>query len=650
MKNKSIESIYKQLSPREHILARPDTYIGAVTAQTMTTWVCEEDNWKCTKKQVTYVPGFLKCFDEILTNASDHAVREGSGVSFISVDIQSDGSIKVKNDGSGIPVVMHKDAGILLPELIFGGLLSGSNFNDDEDERYGAGRNGYGSKLTNIFSSNFSVLTTDGKHTFDGEWIDSMNALIRSNVSKSKKSENGTTVTFKINSSLFGYDDILTNDHIALIKRRLMDVAAYCSERVGKHFKVLFNGVEVPIHSFDDWIKVFNPDGAYIEKFNNNWYIGATVSSDDIFEVNTIVNGNTCYGGGLHINHIADQVAKGISDKLLKKSKDISIRVSDIKGRLSLFVLCAIPNPTFSTQTKEYCTTPVNKLQDAPIFTDKSIRKLIEQSGISAKMEELVRMKEQKELSKLNFQKYGKPKIEKLEDAIKAGTKESNKCALILTEGDSAKSTAMSGLSIVGKDYYGVYPLRGKVLNVREMKLSKIIGGSEESEISKIITAIGLTPGKKYNTTEALSELRYGSVILFTDQDYDGTHIKSLVINFFHWFFPELLESGFLYEFRTPLVKATNSKEQKSFYSLDEYKAWSNVTNTSSYKIKYYKGLGSSTSEEAKQYFREIEKNLVAITYSPERDKDTIDKAFSKSRAGDRKEWITQFAKYDSGE
>jgi DNA topoisomerase-2 len=648
---KRIADEYQTLSLAEQIKLRPDTYIGSLTKHNVESWVCDKDSWTCNKRQISYVPAFIKCFDEVLTNASDHATRPNTNVTEIRVYTQSPNRIIVKNNGSGIPVEIHEDKNLILPEVIFGHLLSSKNF-DDNEERYGAGRNGYGAKLTNIFSSSFKVQTCENKKKYEGIWTNNMSNLEHSIVSKAtKKDETGTTVDFTIDAKRFGYDsDILDEDHVALIKRRLVDVAAYCVERVSKNFKVYFNDSLIPVHSFENWIELFlkKDSPKYIEKVNDNYYIAVSVSDNDIFDTLSVVNGNTCHTGGLHVNFIVDQVIKGIQNKLHKKISDLPIRSTDIKGRMLMFSLCAIPNPSFSTQTKEFCITDISKHENAPNLSEKSIKKIIDQSGILSKIEELIDSKKQKELSKLNFKKHGKPKIDKLEDAIKAGSKESHKCALILTEGDSAKSTAMSGLSVVGKDYFGVYPLRGKINNVRKTKLSKILS-STDSEIPVIITALGLTPGKKYNTPEALSELRYGSVILFTDQDHDGTHIKCLLVNFFHWLFPELLEAGFLCEFRTPLVKATNTKgQQLEFYSLNEYKEWSNKNDTSKFKIKYYKGLGSSTSQEAKQYFKDIEKNLLKLSYEPNSETDLIEKAFSDTRVSDRKDWISLYAKYNA--
>ena len=178
--------------------------------------------------------------------------------------------------------------------------------------------------------------------------------------------------------------------------------------------------------------------------------------------------------------------------------------------------------------------------------------------------------------------------IAKLEDANEAGTKNSSGCTLILTEGDSAKTLAVAGLGVVGRDYYGVYPLKGKLLNVREASTKQIL---ENKEITDLVKIVGLSYKKKYLSMDDISSLRYGKVMIMTDQDQDGSHIKGLVINFIHHNWPSLLKLPFLEEFITPIVKVSKGNQALCFYSLPEFQEWKDETdNWHTYKIKYYKG------------------------------------------------------------
>jgi len=230
--------------------------------------------------------------------------------------------------------------------------------------------------------------------------------------------------------------------------------------------------------------------------------------------------------------------------------------------------------------------------------------------------------------------------IPKLDDANNAGTKHSKDCVLILTEGDSAKSLAISGLTVVGRDNYGVFPLRGKMLNVRDASHKSIMDNAEVSAIKQIL---GLQHGKVYQNTESL---RYGHIMIMTDQDTDGSHIKGLVINLLDHFWPSLLKiSGFLLEFITPIVKVSKKgRNAISFYTLPEYERWKEENNDGKgWKIKYYKGLGTSTSAEAKEYFSDMQHHCKKFNEIEQEDRKLLDMAFSKKNADKRKEWLKEY-------
>ena len=226
--------------------------------------------------------------------------------------------------------------------------------------------------------------------------------------------------------------------------------------------------------------------------------------------------------------------------------------------------------------------------------------------------------------------------LTKLEDANDAGGRNSHNCTLILTEGDSAKSLAMAGIEVVGRDTYGVFPLKGKFLNVREATHNQLMNNQEVQNVMKII---GLEPKKKYTSVDGL---RYGSIMVMADQDLDGSHIKGLVINFIHFFWPDLLKiRGFLTEFITPIIKATKASETLNFFTIPEYESWVKSGDRKAWKVKYYKGLGTSTNKEAQEYFSQIDRHKLDFIWEDNhRDSDSIELAFSKKRADDRKTWL----------
>lgn len=147
--------------------------------------------------------------------------------------------------------------------------------------------------------------------------------------------------------------------------------------------------------------------------------------------------------------------------------------------------------------------------------------------------------------------------IAKLDDANDAGGRYASACTIILTEGDSAKTLAQAGIEVIGRDKFGCFPLRGKFLNVREATPQQI---SQNPEITNLVKILGLTVGKKY---EDVSSLRYGKVMIMTDQDHDGSHIKGLLVNFIHHMWPSLLKmDNFVEEFVTPIIKATKGNQE----------------------------------------------------------------------------------------
>ncbi|OMO96852.1 DNA topoisomerase II, eukaryotic-type [Corchorus olitorius] len=299
-----------------------------------------------------------------------------------------------------------------------------------------------------------------------------------------------------------------------------------------------------------------------------------------------------------------------------------------------------IDNPAFDSQTKETLTLRQSSFGSKCEFSEDFLKK-VSKSGVVESLLSWAEFKHSKDLKKTDGTKSGKVRgISKLEDANEAGTRNSEKCTLILTEGDSAKSLAVAGLSVVGRDYYGVFPLRGKLLNVREASHKQLM---ENAEIQNLKRILGLQQGKEYANVKSL---RYGHLMIMTDQDHDGSHIKGLLINFIHSFWPSLLKvPSFMVEFITPIVKAKKGNNKISFYTMPEYESWKESLggNAKGWTIKYYKGLGTSTSEEAKEYFKNLEYHKKEFVWENEHDGEAIELAFSKKKIEARKNWLRQF-------
>lgn len=617
---------YVKLDHRTHVLKRSETYVGSKVTDKTRMYVIENNdlnNIKVINKDVQYNPAFIKLFDEILTNASDHSIRTGK-VRMIKI-VVDDSKISVENDGPTVPIELHPEENVYNPELIFGHLLTGENYDDTEDRVVG-GRNGLGAKLTNIFSKKFIVECCDGKKRYKQTFKDNMVDIGEPEIIE-KKEPSYTKITYYPDFSQFDFDT-LTEDLKSVIYKRCLDVAAYIPD-----VRISLNGKTLPVRKMQDYMKMHLPEDAefFYEDLENGWGVGVAMSTGYSFEQVSIVNGITTHKGGTHVNHIALQLSKDIADKFPKSVKASWI---DAKNKLFLFLVCQVPNPTFDTQTKENLTNRMtNDVTGGCVVSDRTVKKIMKSEIVKSILDE-IELREKLALKRIGGGKKKTIKMDKLVDANKAGTNDSNKCHLFLCEGDSAVTMAISGMSEVGRDYYGAFPLKGKVLNVRGASTSKI---KANDEVQNLINILGLEIGKKYETTD---DLRYGRCVLMTDADSDGIHIKGLLINFFENFFPELLKMDFLYEFITPILKAKKGKEVISFYTMKDYQNALNSGKLEGYRVKYYKGLGTSSPKEAKEYFKDISKHLLPFEWDGDKNTDYIDMVFNDKRVEERKDWL----------
>lgn len=645
--HQKIEDKYKKYELREHIYNIPDTYIGSVNNTTLELYLFDDESKKMQPKEINYVPGLLKIFDEVIVNAIDHSVRlmleEEKGkenvkhVKTIKVNVDKiSGQISIYNDGNGIDVVMHQSLQVYIPELITGTLLTSTNYNHQEEKIIG-GKGGYGLKLTNIFSKEFSVETVDHyrQRVFVQHYKNNMLEKDKPSIRATPKLPY-TRITFTPDYERFGLKGI-TDDIFDLFRRRTIDAAACTNKNVA----IYFNDEKLPVKDFEKYAELFinkSEDPLIYEACNDRWEVAVSLSRNGTYEQNSFVNGINTIRGGTHVNYVTNAIIKKLSDVIEAKKKKV-IKAQTLKDNLFVFIKSTIVNPAFDSQSKETLTTPVAKFGSKCEISDKFIDKLYK-TNIVEKALSFTDFQNQKKLTKTDGKKTSRIIVPKLDDANLAGTKDSEDCTLILTEGDSAKTMAIAGLSVIGRDRYGVFPLRGKVLNVKDAAIQKI---SDNAEITALKKILGLEQNKKYND---VSSLRYGKIMILTDQDHDGSHIKGLLFNVFQSLWPSLFKiNGFLTSMLTPIIKATqtSSGNQISFYNMSDYEKWTITEGKNGHwKIKYYKGLGTSKDDEAKEYF----KNMKKINYIYTTDSDEhIDLAFNKKRADDRKEWLMHYNK-----
>ena len=634
---------YKKLDHRDHVLLRPGMYIGSIEKDQINTWVYGEENEnenKMMKKEIEIVPGLYKIYDEIIVNAIDHSTRlknknDANLTKKIEVVInRENGEISVYNDGEGIDIEKNEE-GIYVPELIFGYLLTSTNYDENEEKTIG-GQNGIGAKACNIYSKFFKIETVDSKNKkmYTQEFSNNMSKKTVPKI-KSYSKKPFTRITFIPDYERFKLEN-LTDDLYSLFIKRCYDICALTDPTIS----IFLNGEKLMIKTFEKYVDLYIGEKSsrprvYEKLGNGRWEVIATYTDEIGFEQVSFVNGISTIKGGKHVDYIANQIMAKLAEVINKKKKNANIKPSSIKNYLMLFVNATITDPTFDSQSKDSLTSPVSKFGSKAEISTTFIDNLYK-TAIVDKVINLTDNIDAKNVKKTDGKKsskiYG---LSKLDDANFAGTNKSKDCTLILTEGDSAKTMALSGIAEVGRNYYGVFPLRGKLLNVKDAVVKKL---RENEEIQNIKKILGLESGKEYANIDSL---RYGRIMIMSDQDYDGSHIRGLIMNLFHTCWHSLLEkNNFIVSLLTPIIKATKNKDILSFYNIVDYENWAKSTNTNGWKIKYYKGLGTSNEKEAKEYF----KNMHLIDYNFTKDTDnSIDLAFNKKRADDRKKWLSGY-------
>ena len=642
-------SKYQKKTDREHILDNPDTYIGSVELIESNEYILNNDTSSIQKKSISYNPGLYKLFDEGIVNCRDHVVRmqqqidEGKEkiipVTSIDITIGEDGMITMENNGNGIDIAEHPEYKIWIPELIFGHLRTSTNYNKEE-KRIVGGKNGFGFKLVLIWSTWGKIETVD--HTrglkYTQEFNSNLTEIGKPTITKCKNLPY-TKIQFLPDYKRLQLENGITPDILSQLERRVYDIAAVTDKSV----KVKLNSKIINVKTFQQYIQKI--DGISQTKYeiaNERWEYAVGLSNEGEFMQMSFVNGIFTSKGGRHVEYIVNQIVAKLT-KYIETKKKVTVKPSSIKEQLAVFIRCDIDNPNFDSQTKDFMNTPVAKFGSSCKVSDEFIEKIAKMGVMSAACQ-LTDIKDNQAAKKTDGTKSKTIRgIPKLIDANNAGTSKSSDCILILCEGDSAKAGIVSGLSREDRNTIGVYPMKGKLFNVRGETIQKI---NENREISEIKQILGLEHGKTYTTEDVKSRLRYGRVLFMTDQDLDGSHIKGLGINIFDSEWKSLLEiPEFIGYMNTPILKATHGKEKVNFYNNGEFEEWKKTNDVNKWTIKYYKGLGTSTSSEFKEYF--ANKKIVYFTSTGQDSVDAIDMVFNKKRSNDRKKWLADYNRED---
>ena len=569
----SIEKKYKKLSDIEHVLLRPGMYIGSIKPNEQTGFLFNDQQF--VYSSYVYNPGFLKLFDEIVSNSVDEHKRNPKLNKIkVTVDIKT-GRISVFDNG-GIPVQIHKDYNQYVPELIFSSLKTGSNFDDSED-RIVAGTNGVGSTLTNIFSVEFVVKTCDGKKNFEQTYTNNMSVASKPKITERKQSY--TEISFVPDFQRFGMTGV---DDISyqLIRKRCMDLSA-----TNPSLLVEFNDEKFAFKKFREYVSLYVNDFFYEE--SQGWQLGIGYSENGFQQV-SFVNGVETKDGGRHVDFISNQLSDWLRAEIKRKHK-VEVKPSDLKNHVFLFINCTVVNPIFASQTKEKLITEAKDFTTRHEIDVATLKKIFKSEIVESILDWAEKKKladDRKALRQLN-KELDKTKVPKLIDAkSKTGR---NNCTLAIFEGDSASSAFRQYRN---PQWQGAFPLRGKFMNVMEQTNTKV---AQNKEVQSLLAALGLRMG------EAPKDLRYGKILIYTDQDHDGMSIAGLLLNFFGKYWPELFTEGRICKVETPLMVAKQGKKTEVFYTEADYKKWSKGRDLKSWEVEYKKGLAALENEEYKQ-------------------------------------------------
>ena len=698
---------YQKMTDREHILKKPDTYIGTIEPTEGFEYVMDgsggsasggpaaddhvsaavdaasdggsgesEDGKpetastsaaasaatsalpKLVRRNINYIPGLYKLFDEGMVNMRDHVVRQAQAladgkpnaipVTTLEIEIDAaDGTIHMTNDGNGIDVAQHPEHKLWIPEMIFGHLRTSTNYDENKKEKIVGGKNGFGFKLVLIWSVWGRVETVDHVRglKYIQEFRNNLNEIVPPVVTKTKVKPY-TRVSFRPDYARFGLpSNNLTPDMLALFLKRTYDIAAVTDKTV----KVKYNGSIIPVRHFQQYVDLYIGGKGETKRIYENpdprWeYVVCLTPTDEFCHV-SFVNGIYTPRGGKHVEYITNQIVRKLAD-LIKKKKKVDVKPNTIKEQLMVFLRCDIENPSFSSQTKDELGTAVANFGSTCKVSDDFIEKLSKMGVMDAACA-LTEVKETKAAKKTDGAKTRTIRgIPKLIDANYAGSADkSAQCTIILCEGDSAKAGIVSGLSKEDRNFIGVYPMKGKLFNVHGESTKRI---SENREIAEIKQILGLETGKVYTQADIATRLRYGKVLFMTDQDLDGAHIQGLGINLFQSEWPSLTKiPGFIGFMNTPILKARKGQQELLFYNDGEFENWKktfqNAVIPSGWTTKYYKGLGTSTGKEFKEYFEH--KKMVSFVHTGAESDNRLDMAFNKKRADDRKEWLSNYSR-----
>lgn len=662
---------YEKLSPRSHVYLRPSMWIGSTDFSQEEQWFYNPETRSMYRGTMSLPPALRGIWKEVLDNAADNVDRSRRAkVPPGEINITMDNFvISVTNGGLPIPIEIKPEYGMYVPELLFGHLMSGSNY---KKTRHGAGMNGVGANCTNIFSTQFQVVIQDGIRglSYSQTWTDNMKVCHPPVITPyAVGAASSVKVTYHADFARFGYDPAVgyPPEAKALFMRQASDVA-FTSK-----VPVTFNNIRFNITDIREYAALYFGDGVNTGVVSYMWPLGVEVvnkkrgiqvakqpwdvpivemiaidTPDNAFSV-SFVNSTMTKDGGVHVQaavkavctKIMDDINDNIIKKLMKKSKgkeidpkekrSKTINMNDVKPHVSILISYNVDDPDLAGQMKSSLTGPVPKI----IIDDLTLagtNKWLLRERLYAALE----AKDFANASKTDGKNSRHINCKGLDDANDVGPDTGRYCTLCVTEGLSA-ATCVKQI-FTDKNHFGFFPMRGKTRNVTDLTYEEIDTNEEIKQLKRIL---GLRDFVDYKIKENFDTLRYGRLLICADADVDGKHIIGLIENVFNCRFKSLLELGYVCYLRTPTLRVIKGKIFHKFYTSNEYEKWKNETpDYKSWKHAYYKGLGSNSKEQSKDEVKAP--RIVQSYYDPMADQ-TFRLCFNSKLADSRKDWISAY-------
>ena len=590
---------------------------------------------------------------EIVDNAIDEALA--GYCDDIEVTIEKGNIICVKDDGRGIPTGINAKTGLSTVETIFTVLHAGGKFGGG-GYKVSGGLHGVGASVVNALSTWLEVTVyRDGKEYFQRFENGGHPAGPLKEVGPAPENRTGSTIRFKADPEIFKETTIYNYQTLA---KRLQELAflnkglriILTDEREdNKKDTFLYNGGII------EFVKMLNKNKhplhdevIYVEGREDDILIEVAMQYNDSYNpaVYSFTNNIHTHEGGTHedgvkraLTRIINNYAK--TNKLLKDN-DESLSGDDVREGLTMVISCKHPDPQFEGQTKtKLGNFEVRKIAD-DVFSNGFERFLLENPDEAKTIIEKCIVASHARIAAKKAREVTRRKSDldlpgfmgKLADCK---SKDRSECEIFLVEGDSAGGSAKSGRDSMTQ---AILPLRGKILNVEKARLDRAL---ENAEIRTIITAFGTGIGEEFD----LSKLRYDKIIIMTDADVDGSHIRILLLTLFYRFFRPIVEAGHVYSAQPPLYRITHGKTIKYVLDDNEFNEYVATLPNKNYEMIRFKGLGEMNAAELKETTMSKENRILRkITVEDTMAADKIFETLMGEEVAPRREFIEERAGY----